>query len=546
MATRPQSPNSQHASASRALAPVAADSEPWAEWMPTILNAGVDTIEFSFDVEISQTMWERLDEEKEIAKLLMATRKAVHVPEWLNAVVRPAGAKGGYRFLLETPTFSIKLLKGVPNRPPIYVEMRAYGLHTHEGGAIGACEAACAFIRETLLADQDPAWVARIISLAVARCSRLDLFIDWQGGWRPTFEANDEQAFIKRVHAEVGRYSVNGQVNGYEIGRSSVRGRIYNKSVQAKKKHVEWYPTLLAERNGDRYDAEQDIWRLEFQLRREGVKGFRLYAKPDASDPDEVIDAEIEAEDLPHIHSVSKALYWSGHLWQYLTKRWLRLTIPTSDPNRGRWPEHPTWAALRDGFAPFALREAELSERGLNLIRAARYTGYRRLLDRMSVGVLTTLEAMDTDPGAALASYVAYLARIAGRIKRQQKRRAVAWRARCSAASRNGTDAPPLFTPDLRRGLGARQDTPERAAKVKLLLDMALGVFTSARVAHLRVQREADLANVGDLLLYILDELEQIAAGKGGIRQLLDEKWRKVYQANAPRGLFTTHEMHAA
>ena len=29
-----------------------------------------------------------------------------------------------------------------------------------------------------------------------------------------------------------------------------------------------------------RYDAEQDLWRLEFQLRREGVKGFRLYAKP--------------------------------------------------------------------------------------------------------------------------------------------------------------------------------------------------------------------------------------------------------------------------
>jgi hypothetical protein len=329
MATRP---NSQHASASRTLVPVTAESEAWADWMPTILNAGVDTIEFSFDVEICQAMWERLDAEKELAKFLMTTRKAIHVPDWLNAVVHPVGAKGGYRFLLETPNFSIKLLKGVPNRPPIYVEMRACGLHTHEGGAIGACEAACAFIRETLLADQDPAWAARGISLEAARCSRLDLFIDWQGGWHPTFAGNDEQAFIKRVHAEVGRYSVNGQVNGYEIGRSSVRGRIYNKSVQAKKKHIEWYPLLLQERNGDRYDTEQDVWRLEFQLRREGVKGFRLYAKPDATDPDETIDAELEAEDLPHIHSVSKALRWSGHLWQYLTKRWLRLTLPTSDP----------------------------------------------------------------------------------------------------------------------------------------------------------------------------------------------------------------------
>jgi hypothetical protein len=126
----------------RALMRPAVDSEPWAEWMPEIQNAGVDTLEFSFDVEIGQAMWDRLEEEKEIAQMLMQTRKAQHVPDWLNAVVRPVGAKGGYRFLLKTPTFSIKLLRGVPNRPPIYVEMRAYGLHTYEGGAIGACEAA--------------------------------------------------------------------------------------------------------------------------------------------------------------------------------------------------------------------------------------------------------------------------------------------------------------------------------------------------------------------------------------------------------------------
>jgi hypothetical protein len=128
----------------RALTRPALDSETWAEWMPNIQNAGGDTLEFSFDVEIGQAMWDRLDEEKASAQMLMQTRKAEHVPDWLNAVVHPVGAKGGYRFLLETPTFSIKLLKGVKHRPLIYVAMRVHGLHTHEGGAIGACEAACA------------------------------------------------------------------------------------------------------------------------------------------------------------------------------------------------------------------------------------------------------------------------------------------------------------------------------------------------------------------------------------------------------------------
>ncbi|HEV8190199.1 MAG TPA: hypothetical protein VGP82_01755 [Ktedonobacterales bacterium] len=88
-----------------------------------------------------------------------------------------------------------------------------------------------------------------------------------------------------------------------------MRGRIYNKTVQAKKKHVAWYPTLLQEHNGLRYYPEQDLWRLEFRLRREGVKGFRRYAKPEMTEPDDVIDAEIEAEDLPDIHRVRKALH---------------------------------------------------------------------------------------------------------------------------------------------------------------------------------------------------------------------------------------------
>ena len=94
--------------------------------------------------------------------------------------------------------------------------------------------------------------------------------------------------------------------------------------------------------------------------------------------------------------------------------------------------------------------------------------------------------------------------------------------------------------PDLHRGLGARLDTPTRAEKRAQLLDMALGVFTSAGVVHLRVQREADVSNLGDLLLYSLDDLEDIAAEKGGIRQLLDEKWRKVYQGE--RSTRTLHQ----
>lgn len=169
-------------SASRhALLRLVSNGEAWVDWRPAIQAAGVDTVEFSFDVQVGQAMWDRLEEERQVAQLLQQ-RRVTHVPDLLGAVIHPASAKGGYRFLLKTPTFCIKLLKGVPHRPPIYVEVRVSGLHTRACGAVGACEAVCSFIRDTLLADEDPAWSAKAISLDTARCSRLDLFLDWQGG----------------------------------------------------------------------------------------------------------------------------------------------------------------------------------------------------------------------------------------------------------------------------------------------------------------------------------------------------------------------------
>lgn len=75
---------------------------------------------------------------------------------------------------------------------------------------------------------------------------------------------------------------------------------------------------------------------------------------------------------------------------------------------------------------------------------------------------------------------------------------------------------------------------------------MALGVFPRAGVVHPCAPRKANVSNLADLLLYSLDDLMDIAREKGDIRQMLDEKCRKVYRANTPRCLFNESEMHAA
>lgn len=100
-------------------------------------------------------------------------------------------------------------------------------------------------------------------------------------------------------------------------------------------------------------------------------------------------------------------------------------------------------------------------------------------------------------------------------------------------------------TSDLSRGMGAWLDALERTRKREQLLKMALGVFDAAGVVRLQLHREADVSSVGDLLVYSLEELESVAERKGSIRRLLDEKWTKVYKANAPRDLFSVAELRS-
>jgi hypothetical protein len=108
------------------------------------LLAGMDTVYFSCDLPLSDTIRERLRQEKRVAQTRAAQRQ-VHCPEWLEARIAPQGAKGGYAFLIETEDFSVKLLgEHIQNQPSVFIEMRSYALHTHPGGAAGACEAALA------------------------------------------------------------------------------------------------------------------------------------------------------------------------------------------------------------------------------------------------------------------------------------------------------------------------------------------------------------------------------------------------------------------
>jgi hypothetical protein len=371
------------------------------EWSTAagIALAGPDTVHLSADVAVSDAVRAKLDREKEMTQL--ATDKAMHCPEWLGAQVLPHGSRGGYGHLLETDDFSVKILgKGIPHRPGIYIELRSHFLHTHTAGPRGACEEALCWVRDQLLYDQDEALVRAACAFETARLSRLDLHADWQGGWQPSAELGDALRFLKPARVKWHAYHDGGRFTGFVFGSGAVVARIYDKSWQARQRNDDSYAALLQERNPESFDPDADTWRLEFQLRRAGATGFRLYAEPEADDDEAIIDSELAAEELPHIGTLPRFFRHQGVLWRHLTTHWLRLVEDDGSANRSRWPMHPTWATLAADYERFA-ESGPLDEKSYELVRGARYTGKSRILRRMLLGVVGSLEVEDAAPASA-------------------------------------------------------------------------------------------------------------------------------------------------
>jgi hypothetical protein len=492
--------------------------------LPRVLLAGPDTLYFSFDVQISADMRAQLDAEKQQAQLA-ATANQVHCPDWLAARVLPNGARGGYSILIETEDFTVKVLgDGIPNRPGLYVEMRSLFLHTHPQGPARACEAAIAWLREKLLADQDAETVARLVSFSSAKLSRADLHIDWQGGYTPQLaSASDElRRFICPGKTKWGFYGAGQTPTGYTFGKGDVQARLYNKTIEAKERTNDAYVALLVARhgdNGDAYDPEQEVWRLEFELKRDGAKGFKLFAKPEQDDDEAAIEAEIAAEELEHIGTLPRFFARMGEVFSYLTLHWLRFVEDNGTANRSRWPLHPTWATLQAAFARLAQEQAvPLDEDQRALVRGSRYNGKARLLRRMQLGVLSSLEIEDASPvSASLLALQRWVERIA-------EREMARITAKCEHYAAEGKAIPRWVWRGMDEGF-------RRVEHIEHRVQMLLGIFGAYGVLPLEFK---PAHSVGDLLVQHLDDLEQEAGKKGGVQQVLADHFAKVYKVAMP------------
>jgi hypothetical protein len=506
----------------------------------------LDACNFSSQGRVSGELYVKLREAKEAAKVAEQSG-SVHCPEWLGAQVKPKGDRGGgYPYLIETEDFTVKVAGEAQTMwPGLYIELRSHFLHAHPGGAQGACEEALCWVRDMLLYDANES-DRQATTFASVTVSRVDLHIDWQGGFVPTYSAGEDRRFIRPRRALWHPFNEGDTCQGYRFGSGKpLMARLYNKTAERKKRHDESYGVLLQERaasSGVAYDLERDVWRLEFELHREAVTSLKLAPELDAEDTDADIEAELSAEDLPNMGTLPKLFAHLDAIFQHLSYHWLRLVTPTETQVRARWPLDPTWALLRREFG--LLSDAPpLSADSLAVVRGAQYRGRARLLRKMANGLLNSLEVEDTSvASASLTAIQLHASKWEEAMRRRAEKEAERLntrRAKLLAQLETTDGLDQIAEDDLRARLAVIEEgrgvAQERAERVRHRLQTLLGVFDAYGITARQIK---PVVSVGDLVSQHLEALEAEADEKGGAAQLLHDHFQKLYKVSAPLSQF--------
>jgi len=147
--------------------------------------------------------------------------------------------------------------------------------------------------------------------------NRVDLHADFQG-WDLSDE--DKPRFITKA-TKRDTHEDGNRLTGFEFGKrktGTISARIYDKVIEMAQSGALYWPEIW----GPSFNRELPVWRVEFEIGREGLREFGL------DSPGEVLDAV-------------------GALWVSCTTSWLRFCSPTADETKSRWPVAPEWETVQ-------------------------------------------------------------------------------------------------------------------------------------------------------------------------------------------------------
>jgi len=268
-----------------------------------VLWSGIDTLEASFRGDLHEAVCEWLGELKSRAQDTDQPQPFSGFDQ--EFVVSASGLKP-WKWVLASEDMHLRL-SDARNVPNASVRLSSLGL---------------AFYGAESLYQLAERHVADLGHLRPAGVSRVDLFADVQG-----FEPDAElMAGMVCPATYRGTHASGSTVQTFQYGKGEIVARVYNKTAEIVKSGKGWLRTIW--RSCDGYDPDADVWRIEFQLRRDFLK----------------TTVGCNAQTV---------LARRGDLWLSGLK-WCELRIPEG-ANQSRWPLHPVWetlAALEPGSSP--------------------------------------------------------------------------------------------------------------------------------------------------------------------------------------------------
>lgn len=273
------------------------------------LACGVDTLHLSIYVQWSE-LWNQQLFDLEVAK--EKASGTVGLP--MNGgrfLILPGGKPPSYRFHLQYPEFQLYLsISREPEgkTPNVYGSIGSKCLWL---GSVG--EAVALIVNEIVLLG------GKVLSVKPSRC---DLAADFRipGGLSLDFlRSHRVPPHVKTSHHETGN-----RLETFYHGakKSPIQLRLYDKGLE-----VERGGTKLWFRDIWKVDSLEDVWRVEFQIRRKFLKDCR-------------------------INSIDDLVKSLGGMWEYLTDLWVTLRIP-DDLNATRRTTHPGWLVVQQAASRF-------------------------------------------------------------------------------------------------------------------------------------------------------------------------------------------------
>jgi len=281
------------------------------------LLSGIDSLDLGLYV-IWGSDWKRrlqlMDKKKQQARKQGGL--LVDLPSGRKCTFKPNGKGENYRFHLQFEAYNLYI--GIAARPGsspnVYLSINSKTLW------FNGIETALSWITEDLKTIGGG-------SIQFVQASRVDLCCDF---WIPGGLSYDFLLSHKVTRNEKGKvYLDRDDVGSYYVGdeKAPIQLRMYNKGVEVKLKSGKklWFLELWQR------ESPEDVWRIEFQLRRTALDEFGIDSLDDLKEK-------------------------QAGLWLHLTSKWFSLRLPDKEKAERR-TIHPFWCAVQKCFqqnAPFS------------------------------------------------------------------------------------------------------------------------------------------------------------------------------------------------